>query len=360
MIDRQRAGRRMSALVGAAAALVGAGFGVVPAASAATGHASPQVQSVSLQSSQTAVTSSTSHKLRVQVAASQTPSPAQGVPPTPGPVTVTVTNGSSGRSEFHQWSFQVDSTAFTVDSTGAGTLTVPSSEISPYGSIDLKITPIGNPTTQSCQGTPTSQTQDVSLGGTFFFDSHSTGSQAWGTVGKKAGKFTFSATNTVVWTYVNTNPAACFNFNSLPCASGLFWQSPNQQVSLSGAKVGTKGSLVGTRSTDLSTPTGATRNDEAFGTTQKLVLHRSGPAASLALTALSNSSGTAKLSAKTHGKPFSQHCTKGGKTVTETATSWSNAKYKNGTKPLKVREQIFGAIKVPNNTQATITKTSIT
>jgi hypothetical protein len=344
---RTNARRRAWALVGAGSALVGAGFGLVPVATAATPSPTPTVQSVSLQSSATKVTSSTSQQLLVQLSATQGQT-----------ATVTLSNGSSATSESHAWTFTIDSGALTVDSNGKGSLNIPASELSPYGTVDLTIQPIGKPTTQSCQGAPTSQTQQVSLGGSFFFDSRSNGSHAWGTVGKKTGKFTFSATNTVVWTYVNTNPG-CYNLNSVPCQASLYWQSPNQALILGGSRIGTKGSIFASRTISLTTPSGASRADEAFGVSKKLVLVRNGAAASLTVTASSNSSGSATLSAKRHSKPASQHCTQSGKTKTETLTSWNNAKYRNGTKPLKVLEQIFGAIKVPNNTQATISKASI-
>ncbi|MGN6474974.1 MAG: hypothetical protein ACTHK4_15165 [Mycobacteriales bacterium] len=271
--------RRAYAVAGVSAVLAGTAFALVPAASAAPPSPSPSptpsptVQSVSLQSSQTKVTSSTSQPLLVQVNATQ------------GQVmSVTLSNGSSAKSESHVWTFAIDSSALTVDSSGKGTLTVPSAELSPYGSINLTIKPTGTPTTQSCQGTPTSKTQPVTLGGTFFFDSHSTGSHAWGTVGKTAGKFSFAATNTVVWTYVNaTNLGACFSLGNLPCSPHLFWQAPTQAAILIGNSQGSTGAIFASRTKSLTTPTGAAREDEAYGTSKKLVLVRSGKAASLTI-----------------------------------------------------------------------------
>ncbi|MGN6474876.1 MAG: hypothetical protein ACTHK4_14665, partial [Mycobacteriales bacterium] len=119
------------------------------------------------------------------------------------------------------------------------------------------------------------------------------------------------------------------------------------------------GAIFASRTKSLTTPTGASREDAAFGTSKKLVLARSGTAASLTIKANKNTSGSAKLSAKRHAKPSSQHCKLGTKTVTETSTLWGSATYKNGTKPLKVREQVFGAIKVATNHQSEISKTTI-
>jgi len=191
----------------------------------------------------------------------------------------------------------------------------------------------------------------------------STGKNAWGTVGSKAKntKFTFSATNTLTTTYVNSNPGACLpDFSNLPCASSLFWQSGNDAASLSGVKVGTHGEIFASRTADIATPAGTKRIDEAFGTSKKLVLNTSGTAASLSVTHDTNSKGSAKLSAKKHGKPYSTDCKKSGKSRVETATTWSNAKYKNGSTPLAVKAQIYGAIKVADNTSAEIVKTKLT
>jgi hypothetical protein len=188
----------------------------------------------------------------------------------------------------------------------------------------------------------------------------STGSNAWGSVGKKSKGFTFSATNTITTTYVNTNPSCLPDFSNLPCTSGLFWQADNGDASMSGVKVGSHGAMFASRTTDLTTPTGAKRIDEAFGTSKKLVLSTSGTAASLAVKASTNSVGSAKLSAKKHGKPFSAQCKKAGKSMVETSTTWPNAKYKNGTKALAVKAQIFGKISVANNSSAEIVKTKLT
>lgn len=350
---------RFVALIGAAVAVAGTSVVAGPAVVAAA-STTPTVQSVALTSSHTAVTSSTSKKLVVQVTANQTQAQFTGQP-TSGEVTVSLSTGSSSKSESHEWQFNNTDGALTVDSTGAGSLNVPNPAITPFGKIDLTITPVGDPTTTSCQGSPSTQTQPVTLAGTFYFDSQSTGSNAWGTVGSKANNttFTFSTTNTVTTTYLNPSAPSCIDFGNVPCASSLFWQSGNEDISLSGAKSGTKGFIFGSRTTDIASPAGTQRIDSAFGTSKKLVLNTSGTAASLVVKANTNSGGSAKLSASKHSKPSSVDCKKSGKSMVETLTSWSNAKYKNGTKPLAVHEQIFGKIKVANNKQAQIIRTKL-
>lgn len=361
MSERRTIGLQARALglMGASGVLAATGFGLVPAALAAP-HDVPAVQSVALQSSQTAVTSSTSHHLRVQVTANQTQASSSRVPSS-GQVTVTLGTGTSDKSEFHQWQFQDADGALTVDSTGNGNLTMSNAQLSPFGKINLTIAPIGDPVVHSCEGTPQSQTQDVSLEGTFFFDSRSTGKNAWGSVGKKSNSFTFAATNTLTTTYVDTNPTGCLpNLGFQPCAASLFWQSGTEAVTLSGVKTGRHGSIFASRTTDLTAPADATRIDEAFGTSRKLVLKTSGTAASLSVTGDHNSTGSAALSAKKHAKPYSAQCRKGGKSKVETSTTWSDAKYKNGSRPLAVKAEIFGAIKVADSSTAEIVKTKLT
>lgn len=355
-----RARRRALALAAAGAAALGSGLVAAPGLSAAAPTSAPAVQSVALETSQTAVTSSTGHALRVQVTASQTQplSPGQA---TSGQVSVVLSTGTSDKSEIHEWRFEDADGALNVDSTSSGRLSLPGPEIAPFGKLNLTITPVGSATTQSCEGTPRSQTQNVTVAGTFFFDTMSTGKNAWGTVGKDSKGFTFAATNTVTTTYVNVNPAACLpDFANLPCSASLFWQSaPNDDLSLSGAKAGKHGSIFASRTTDLNAPVDAKRIDEAYGTSGKLVLGTSGRAASLSVRARSNSKGSAKLSAKKHGKPFSVNCKKSGKSRVQTSTTWSNARFHNGGTPLAVKAQIFGAIKVPNNGSAEIVRTSL-
>jgi hypothetical protein len=343
--------RRTLASLGATASLVLGGSLASPLVAAPPPE--PTVLSVTLLSSQTTVTSSTGAALYVRVQSSKSPSQSSG-----STVSVTVSNGASDQSEIHEWTFPVDGSALTLANNGQGTLTVPDANLAPYGSINLKIKPNGNPTTESCAGAPKSQTQKVSLDGTFFFDTRSKGTHKWGTVGQQVGKFTFSATNTVTTTYVVSDPI-CFNFTP-PCATNVFWQSGSEDILLDGVASGERGLLFGSRTKTLATPIGATRHDEAFGKTKKLVLVRDGSAASLAVKSASNSIGSAKLTAKKHHKPSSTECTKSGKPRVETSTTWDNARYKNGTKALAVKAQVFGRISIANNNDAQIIKTKLT
>ncbi|HVY10632.1 MAG TPA: hypothetical protein VHB18_10885 [Mycobacteriales bacterium] len=327
---------------------VGATLAAAPAGLASAPRDVPQVvTSVALQTTSAPVTSSTGHKLHLTFQAHHIPNANIG-----DDVTVSLSSGTSDKSEFHDWRFPVDGSVIALDSTGSGTIDVPSSELAPYGTIDLQVTPVGNPTTQSCKGSPTSQTQKVTIAGTFTFVTKSSGAHKWGSVTLE------SLSGQVVSTYATG--LGCIDFN-VPCLSGTLWQANQDNLGFTGVTSGKKGSLFASREKILSQPTGATRSDEAFATTKKLTLKKSGGGAvSLSVTAAGNSSGTASLKAK-HATPAdSVHCRQGGKQKVETSTNWNNAKYKNGKKRLTVHEQIFGSIKISNNSNSQITVAKIT
>lgn len=355
MNSHRIAGSVKRALVVGSAVVAAAGGGTIAAPSAlGLSHATTDVAtSQSLQSSFTHVTSSTGKKLRVQLTANQ----VVGVP-SASTAMITVRKGSA-RSETHAWNFEVATGALTLDDTGAGTVDVPGSAISPYGEVSLTVTPVGDPTTQQCQGQDVSQTQKVSLSGTFYFDTRSGGKHAWGAVGSKSKPFTFSATNSVVSQFNPSANIGCVDFNNLPCASGLTWSSnQNSNLDFDGFGAGKHGQLFASRTVNLSTPAGATRDDEAFATTKPLKVVKKSGGASLSVTAATNAVGSAKLTAKKSHKD-SNNCKLGSKKKVATSTSWQNAKYKNGKKKLAVHAEIFGAIKIANNANSSFSVTTL-
>ena len=345
--------KRALVLTAVAAAVAGAGTVTAPSVFAAP--PTDTVTSQSLQSSYTHVTSSTGKKLQVQLNIEQ---PAAA--PSSTAAAITIRKGSSERSELHVWTFPVTAGALELDDTGAGTIDVPTEAMSPYGQISLTVAPVGDPTTQTCKGQNVSQTQAVSLKGTFSFDTRSKGAKAWGKVGSKTKAFTFASTNNLVSQFSPGAGAACIDFNNLPCLSGVFWSS-NQKggaLNFEGVTSGKHGQLFASRTVDLSAPAGATRNDESFAKTKPLKLVTSGGATSLSLKADTNASGSAKLTGKSSRKD-SNNCKDGTKKRVETTTFWQNAKYKNGGKHLAVHEQIFGAIKLGNNSNGSLTSSTI-
>lgn len=346
--------KRGAILTGIAVVVVGSGTVAAPTALAAP--PTDTVTSQSLETSFTHVTSTTGKKLQVQLNVEQPAAAPAGTT-----ATISVRKGSSESSELHVWTFPVTAGAMELDQSGAGVVDVPSTAISPYGAVSLTLAPIGEPTTQTCKKQNVSQTQVVSVKGTFFFDTRSKGSHPWGKVGSKNKSFTFSATNKLVSQYSPGAGSACVDFNNLPCLFGVFWSANENGGALNfeGVTSGSHGQLIASRTVNLSTPAGATRNDEAFATTKPLnLITTSGGGATLSVKASTNAAGSAKLTGKSSSKD-SNNCKDGTKKKVETTTFWQNAKYKNGTKPLAVHEQIFGSIKIANNSSSSLTSSTV-
>ncbi|HVV77449.1 MAG TPA: hypothetical protein VHC43_15595 [Mycobacteriales bacterium] len=351
MIGLQTSGGRVRAwfAVGAGAVLAGTGFGLVPAATAATAHDAPAAISTGLSSSATAKTSSTGHKLYVKVGATQ--SSVTATPAATDNLDISLAdNKAIFGGESHSWSFKIPATAltFNTDSTGSpdgsGTLDVPSSALSPFGVVSLTFAPTGSPTTQQCNGQPSSQTQPVTLSGTFYFDSRSKGSHKWGAVGSKTKKFTFSATNTVVTTYASTD-FSCVGPAQAPCASATSWFASHGGVTFDGSAAGSgDGRVFGERSTNLSKPAGAIREDVNTGRSKPLSLKTKGGSTSLSVVGAHGTKGSATLKASKKQGPFNNPCKNGSEQV----TAWNNASYKNGSTPLKIKMQIYGTLHLAN------------
>ena len=314
---------------------------------------SPGVGTIVLQTSRTPATSSTGHHIRVQLIATR----EVGFDDPTDSVVVQIFRGGSVRGEEHAWTFYVGASEVAINSDGTGSIDVPGSELSPFGKIRLKLAPIGDPTTQGCGDSVNSQTQEVSVKGILYFDTHSTGVHKLGTVGSKTTHFVFTATNRVVTT--DELPATTCP-GTAQCMTSIDWSAGNTSVSMEGADASAPtSSLVATRTTKLSMPSHAIRTDTAFATASELVIVGDGPAASLTVTAGSNAAGSARLVAKKMTDYFIP-CDQDGTSYTQTFTTW-DASYKPGTQPLTVAEQVFGAItlnSVTSTGNASFTKAS--
>jgi hypothetical protein len=316
-----------------------AAVGATAAPASATPAAAAVMTDVALSSSLTAVTSSTSTKLDVDLYADK--STPQGEPVTESFETDLQT---PTYTESHSWSLPIKAPAFTIATSDAGTLDLPAAATGPYGTVNLTITPIGPATRQSCDATDYSLTKPVRLSGTFFFNTNSGGPHKWGTVGSATTKFTFTAGSTVETTY-GLGAVACAPPYSYPCTSGVTWDAANSSYSISlygAATSATSGYVDGTRLVKLTTPTGATRYDYAYVTSPapKLTLLAAG-AASVAVTSTAAASGSATLHST---KPATSYTSPCGSGMSEHVKDWSPATFTNGTPPLSVPEQIFGVI----------------
>lgn len=320
-----------------------------PAAIASAPHTA-KPSSVSLTSGYASVKSSTKRALHAQLEASNNPST-----PANDSASIELAKGAQEDGESHDWTFRISSSVLQVASSGAGTLKLPAKDIAPFGAVSLKFKPIGKPKTKSCEGTVISKTIKVSLSGVFFFDSKSTGSHKWGTVGSKKS-FTFPATNTITWLFRSANSENCISA-ATPCVSDVLWSSQQGAVAFDGFEASNDARMFASRSALLTKPTGATRSDSNVGSTKGLTVAVGGDGnASLAITGSgSGVAGSATITSSAPSQPFPSPC---GNGKTQNSEFWSGP-YANGTAPLTVAEQIYGALTMGDNGNGSIGQTTV-
>lgn len=329
--------------------VLGAGLAAAPAATAFASHATKPT-SVSLSSSNAKVTTSTKHAIHVEIGASNNPST-----PANDQLTVTLSRGSASSGETHTWSFPITSSVLDVASSGKGTLEVPSSKLSPFGVVNLKITPVAKTKTQSCKGHLASKSVEVKLSGTFYFDSRSTGAHKWGSVGSKTKTFHFPATNRLTWLYGSAALENCLS-TTTPCGASLFWTAQDGDSLFDGTESSNGSSVFASRTADLSKPKGASRVDTSTAPTKTPVLTVANDgSATLDVQADGGSgSGSAVITSPQQGASVPTPC---GKGKTQNSQFWTGS-YAPGTPALVVSEQIFGAITLGANEFASFGRTT--
>jgi hypothetical protein len=333
-------------------AVVMVGFGVASApASAASAPRALKSTSVSLQSSYAAVRSSTKQSLNVVVEASNNPST-----PANDTLVVALAKGPVGDGESHDWSFPISASVLRIGPSGAGTLDVPAKSIQPFGAVSLKIEPVGKVTSKSCQGTVTSKSVKVSLSGVFYFDTASTGSHKWGTVGSKKS-FSFPATNAVTWLFSSAASENCIA-TSTPCEPSTTWAAADAHgVSFDGEATNNDAGVVrASRAATLSTPHGAVRDDSNVGqTTQPSLTSADADPPVLSVSGAGGVvTGTATIAGSMPATQISTPCGKDGSELTHFFTG----RYTNSSPPLKVTEEIYGTLTLGTNNNATVEQTT--
>lgn len=350
-------------LLASGGVLAASAVAVGPAAAAATPHANPAVSQVRLSSKTETVKTSTGRRLRLQLVANQLP----GSNAASDDVLVTLSDGPQDVGETHEWDFPVSASALKLTRSGQGWLQVPPQKILPYGIVKLTVTPSGKPKTDSCAGAATDRVQPVRLAGAFYFDTKSTGAHKWGVIGSKnvRKKFLFSGLGNVTWFY--PEPAGGTGCGSdddtgLPCSGSLFWDDPVGDVDLSGVTVTGANLIEASRNVQLPTPVGASRADELTGigappvlTTTPDAANPASQDASLAVSGDTGAVGSATITSADPGQTQSLPCDGGTTGETASVSLWQGCTFTNGTTPLAVPAEIFGAISVPDtNTQATL------
>lgn len=339
-------GRRRGAIATAAAscaALALSGLGIV-AADAGIAAKGATVSDVTLYSSLTNLTSTTGHHLKVGVSASQSPG---------GKSSISVSLRQD--QEFHGWTFKAAGSAISLDDTGQGTVSLASTKSAGYAALTLHVKPVGSAKLNKCEGQLVSETRPVAVSGTLFFNTKSSGSHKWGSIGSKVHTFRFDRPNSVTWSYDNT--ATCPTPAS-PCFAGLSWSdyhsTSTNSTGLFGGTSGTTSWISGSRRVSLSKPSGATRSDYNYLKTKAPKLSVAGDGSA----ALKVTQGTGSATIKSpSGSTYSYPCGAGAKT--RKARSWPGS-YTNGSTALKVPAQIFGPMSLKNSKSGGyITKSTI-
>jgi hypothetical protein len=271
---------------------------------------------------------------------------------------------TSGKS--HEWHFPVPGSALRINAAGNGALEVPPVKILPYGILSLTITPVGEATTDSCEGTPSDKVQKVKLAGSVFFDTKSSGADRWGSVGSRSTKkrFTFTSKSTLTWFYPRPpGGSSCGgdDDSGLPCSGALVWDDASGDADFSGISTGGVSLIEASRSVQLATPVGATRADDLTGAGPAPVLTTTPGAAdaaendaTLTVTADTNAAGGATIVSATPSQTQTIPCDGDVTGSTTSASLWEGATFTNGTAPITVAAEIFGPVSIPNNTDATI------
>jgi hypothetical protein len=324
----------------------------------ALAHAAPATSvklpllSEQLRGSNHPVVSSTHHRLRLQLTATR-------YLETPANDAVTVTVERPHDTESHAWTFLFPADRMKVGTKGNGSIVLPSA-IAPYGRLSLSFKAAGAAKLTRCQGVPALTTRHVATSGRLLFVTHSTGKDRWGSIGSSHHTIHFGTTSTIVWTY-DTSGTDCGGQLVVPnpCLFGVVWEAEHGAVVFSGFSrlASTAPGEVGAqRDVDLSKPKGAERTDETFGTAH----HMSVGVGSTGLTTVSvhadggNATGSAVLTSPDPAEMSPCGC---GAGVKEIQTRWPS-QYDHGSPALRLSEQVFGAMTMPDTSEAIILRYS--
>jgi hypothetical protein len=313
---------------------------VAPGSAVAT--APGTLSELRLASSGLAVTSSTHHKLIVTIDAQV----SEGVD------NATVNISLPNASEAHIWTFNLPSGLFKQSASGV-TLTLHNAQLAPFGLLKLIGTNAGTATTTNCGEGDYGVVQPISLSGRLFFNPHSTGRQRWGGVGNKNKNLTFNAGSTVTTEY--GTGGSCNDANAVACSNGPELTILGATLIVSAQTNGKKTLVDALRGVELPKPNGASRLDEAVATANKPTIHILNGgivgSADLELTTPKSSRASGGFSMSSTGKYMrsTDPCHRGSVNTQEHDKFWDTATYSIGTPTLRIPEQVFGVLKLPQD-----------
>jgi hypothetical protein len=316
-------------------------LGVGSAVAHAAPTSAPAITAISMSTSLTALHSSRHDPLVISVDATRNNLRSLGQS------SVSVEIGSPKQVETHTWTFDIPKTALNAKTSGSGTLVVPRANIAPFGTISLRFTSTGKPVKTVCNSNAYSTAQKVTVRGTVFFNTHSTGAHRWGSVGSTSRRFTFRRGSVLVKDFGEN--LDCPSGSPLPCGYSIIWfvGSANQLVGLEGGTAGKTGGVIdASRTKNLAKPKHASRVDEVVTPAARPTIRTTG-ADTIAMSIRSaghDATGSATMYGTSVGPPSPSIC---GKGKTSTSSGWT-ATFSNNNPRLVIKEAIFGPITMPN------------
>jgi hypothetical protein len=297
------------------------------------------------------VVSSTHKRLNILISGSHNDNSALGGGQTSSE---SVFIGAKGARDTHNWGLPLSAHAVDYSAaTGKGTFKS-GKKAKPYSVINLRFHNKGKRNVTTCHAYKTIS-QPVVLKGRWKFNTHSHGNHKWGKKGRH-GKFRGTIN------YSLGNFQSCGNTH-FPCFQGMNWSgvhpfgSSFNEISFSGSV--NRNSIFATRNVSLAKPKNASRIDNVSLTDNHQKFSLKNGKATVKIGPAPGVSGSATLNGPQGSQGSPQAC---GKGHTQTTTSWGSS-YKNGSKPLTVKEQIEGPLKLPNISQsagrANISKTTV-
>jgi hypothetical protein len=329
-------GGRLAALTSAALCLAVVAGGTSYAAAPLGSPPSPgergsraAARQVNLSTHPVKVVSSTGHRLRVLVLASQSSSATQ----------IQVGVETRNQAEQHEWSFKVPRSAVSLSAKGEGRIRLTAKRSGGFATISLRLRPEGPKTTTSCHGRTATRIRHVTLSGALRFKTRSTGKHAWGSVGSAHRTIHFSKKSKVTWI---TNAASSCPTPQFPCRGTRLWQATDGSTDeldfFSSVNQGAHAEIGGVRFVSLDQPAGATRADIVSlpqPSPNQLVVNPDGSATMQATF----HGGTVTMASSQPAITQTERCGKGKQKIS--VDSWSGD-LTNGVEPIVLHAQVFG------------------
>jgi hypothetical protein len=226
------------------------------------------------------------------------------------------------------------------------------SDFEGFGRVQMSITPVGSAKSYSCSnGTVFETNQKVTLSGTIFFETRSSGPHAWGTLGTRTAPTPVTLTANLETDYNTT--CQYINGNFYECQLGTNW-TVNMH---NGVSVGSAGSKKTRFHVARDVLVGADKDIQRFdnytGPLGSATFTRSGHHATVKIKGRGGfSTGTGTIQGTTKGTK-NVACGFGHTKVKVTIAHYKST-YRRGAHPFTVHPQVFGTVKITGAVAASI------